>query len=155
MPCTLALDLGTRTGWALRDSAGRLHSGMWKLDEEQRELTLWSHLDGSRTAHDVKQVVVEKAIMYPGHYSGSTVGPGLAGVLRLFVQHHQIPLVELTPSAVKKCATGKGNAKKALVRKAMQAQFPDQEIRGDDQADALAVLYCHETGGLPLLASCT
>jgi Holliday junction resolvasome RuvABC endonuclease subunit len=149
---TLALDLGTNCGWCVRVTDGSLHSGTWKLTTIDRERRLWEYLDGTRQAHKPDRVVVEKGIVYPGRPAGAVVGFALHGVLRLFCQFYSLKLSELTPAAVKKCATGKGNAKKALVREAMVARFPDQRIGSDDQADALAVLFTFECDGLPLMA---
>lgn len=46
-------------------------------------------------------------------------------------------VVEVPPAVVKKYATGKGNADKDSVLLAVARRFPDIEITGNDEADAL------------------
>lgn len=47
------------------------------------------------------------------------------------------PVVEVSPSCLKKYATGKGNAGKDAVLAAVVRRYPDVEITGNDEADAL------------------
>jgi crossover junction endodeoxyribonuclease RuvC len=48
-------------------------------------------------------------------------------------------VVEASPTTVKKFATGKGNAGKTEVMAKMIREFPDIEIRNDNEADALTL----------------
>ena len=50
-----------------------------------------------------------------------------------------VPVVEVTPSGLKKYATGKGNADKDTVLLAVARRFPDVEIRNNNEADALVL----------------
>ncbi|MFY7069611.1 hypothetical protein ACOQFV_27450 [Nocardiopsis changdeensis] len=50
-----------------------------------------------------------------------------------------VPVAIIPPSTLKLWATGRGNADKVSMTKAMSARFPDVEITSSDEADALAL----------------
>lgn len=50
-----------------------------------------------------------------------------------------IPWAEVSPTALKKYATGKGNADKDTVLLAVARRFPDHAISSNDEADAVAL----------------
>ena len=50
-----------------------------------------------------------------------------------------IPWAEVAPTALKKYATGKGNAPKDTMMLAVARRFPEWEITGNDEADAVAL----------------
>ena len=52
-----------------------------------------------------------------------------------------IPVVEVSPSALKKFACNKGNANKTEVVSAMARLWPDVEVRDDNGWDALALAH--------------
>lgn len=84
-------------------------------------------------------VVVETLSM------GSQTGQHLtrAGLWHLVmeaVDAADIPWAGVTPTAVKKYATGKGNAGKDEVLLAVARRFPDWEVTGNDEADALVLM---------------
>ena len=155
----LALDLGTKCGWSVRDASGRLHSGAWMLTAAEypnRWLALWDHLEQAHTAHAFTTVVFEDVHRHTGTRAAHVYG-GLKAVLEMWVESHanqgaKINLCWWNVATIKRTATGKGNAKKPAMIAAMKARFGDQDVWSDDVADALAVLYTHECGGLPLLA---
>ena len=51
------------------------------------------------------------------------------------------PLVEISPSAVKKFATGKGTADKVAVAVAVSKLWPDVDAKNDNEWDALALAH--------------
>ncbi len=51
-----------------------------------------------------------------------------------------IPWAEVPPTVLKKYATGKGNADKDTVLLSVARRFPDYPIRGNDEADAVALV---------------
>lgn len=51
----------------------------------------------------------------------------------------ELRLVEVTPQAVKKYATGKGNASKDEVLAAVVRRYPDVEVGNNNEADALVL----------------
>lgn len=145
---TLALDLATCTGWALRDEKDQCHSGAWKLGDSSdpggRYLTLWEYLEGLRLAHGMPRLVAEKPIIYQGRLSGARVAFGLLATVQLFGRLHDQRVEEIDPNVVKKAVTGNGGADKKAVFRAVGELYPDQLLGGFDQADALAVLYTFE-----------
>lgn len=145
---TLALDLATCTGWAMRDEKGQCHSGAWKLGDSSdpggRYLTLWEHIEGLRLAHGMPRLVAEKPIIYKGRPSGARVAFGLLATVQLFGRLHDQRVTEIDPNVVKKAVTGNGGAGKPVVLLAVQGLYPDQRVGSFDQADALAVLYTFE-----------
>lgn len=50
-----------------------------------------------------------------------------------------VPVVEVPPSSRMKYATGKGNAAKDAVLAAVVRRYPDVEVTGNDEADALVL----------------
>ncbi|MBA3907928.1 MAG: hypothetical protein H0X35_14780, partial [Pseudonocardiales bacterium] len=52
---------------------------------------------------------------------------------------HGYPVAEVTPTARAKYATGKGNAGKDAVLAAVVRRYPDVEVSGNDEADALVL----------------
>lgn len=59
-------------------------------------------------------------------------------VYRAF-QVNEIPVAVVTPSQLKKYATGSGAADKFAVHAAVIKRYPDIEVKGADQADALVL----------------
>ena len=62
----------------------------------------------------------------------------LGGVLRLFLHEQNIPFVEIAPSAVKKFATGKGNAQKHEVAAHVQKRW-NVMFKTNDETDAYVI----------------
>lgn len=142
----LALDLATKTGWAVRLDDGSVESGVWCFCENRRELDL------SRSVRDtilyakdkMEAIVIEQPIMYRGRPSNISVAFGLRSIVRLVCQENRIAFEEIPPATVKKAATGKGNAGKPLVLSCMEIAFK-KKLMSYDEADALAVLFAWES----------
>lgn len=60
-------------------------------------------------------------------------------VVGRLVESHGITVVEVPPACVKKYATGKGNASKDQVLAAVVRRYPDVDVSGNDEADALVL----------------
>lgn len=60
-----------------------------------------------------------------------------SGLWWLIVAELQVPVMEVPPTVRMKYATGKGNAQKDDVLTSVVRRYPDIEVRGNDQADAL------------------
>ena len=80
--------------------------------------------------------------------SGNEVGKMLAGALLPELEERGLHNAAPTPVQVKKAACGKGNANKAHMASAAAQLWPHYEIpkefdpkKGDDEADALCILY--------------
>ena len=143
----LAIDPGTKCGWALRTGDGQLHSGVWDLSQKRgdgggmRYLRFHKKLLEVHEAHPLDYVLYEKPIGHPKHRSGMMVTAGVVGVLLTFCEAHEITnYEEYPPASIKKLATGKGNSKKEVVLAAARERWPDREIVDDNEADALWLL---------------
>lgn len=151
----LALDVGTSTGWAARDGRGAVTSGRERFDVRRNESTgmrvlrfrawLRETLDLLRPA----LVVYERPVLHRKQHKGQPVGFQLEAALILELEDRGIEYTAPTAAEVKRAATGKGNAGKLAVANAMEERWAHYAVpvgfdpkRGDDEADALAVLVC-------------
>jgi len=141
----LALDLGTRTGWALQHLDGTITSGTEQFKPQRFEgggmrflrFKRWlteikSHADGIGALYfeEVRRHVSTDA----AHAYG-----GFLATLTAWCEHHNIPYQGVPVGTIKKHATGKGNASKeemiaATIKRGLK-------VADDNEADALALLY--------------
>ena len=141
----LALDLGTTTGWALRDRTGRITSGSQSFKPRRFEgggmrflrfkgwLTeLKAHADG------IDALVFEEVRRHVSTDAAHAYG-GFLATLTAWCEHHGIPYQGVPVGTIKKHVTGKGNASKDEMMAAMRARgyLPTD----DNEADALALLH--------------
>jgi len=141
----LALDLGTTTGWALRQLDGTISSGTVAFKPQRFEgggmrfLRFKRWLNELRqTAGDIQGVVLEEVRAHAGVDAAHAYG-GFLGHLTAWCEQHHIPYQGVPVGTIKKHATGKGNAGKAAMIAAAQARgFQPQD---DNEADALALLH--------------
>ncbi|KCB52753.1 hypothetical protein L537_3377 [Bordetella hinzii 1277] len=141
----LALDLGTKTGFALRRSDGRVAHGTevftprasWTPGQKWQRFRVWL----SRTIVDfhISTVAFEDV---KAHGKGAVLAAhaygGFRAMMEMVADQHNVRLVPVGVGVVKKHWTGKGNADKA----AMLAQARARGFRPetDNDADALAIL---------------
>ena len=152
----LALDLGTKTGWALHGQGQLITSGtaLFKNDRWQgggmRFLRFKQWLtEIKQMAGGLDAVFVEEVRRHAGVDAAHAYGGFLAHVTA-WCEHHQIPYEAVPVGTIKRHATGKGNANK-------QAMIVAMRNRGfnpvdDNEADALALLgwaQNHRMGGAP------
>lgn len=83
-------------------------------------------------------------VVVEGLSMGSQTGQHLtrAGLWHLAmeaVDAADIPWAQVPPTTLKKYATGKGNAAKDAMMLAVARRFPDWDVTGNDEADALAL----------------
>lgn len=138
----LALDLGTKTGWAWHD--GQLCNSGTRINRATKkhhpghvyrvyEAWLDSLLDSFRP--DV--VYFEQVRRHLGTDAAHKYG-GFHAILACQCAVRDIRLEGVPVQTIKKHATGKGNAGKGLMISAMSR--PDFEPCDDNEADALALL---------------
>ena len=146
----LALDLATRTGYAVLDLDGkRIDSGTWQSTPTAKHPCRWQRwLDGFTKVSwepwfggGLACIAVEASISYGdrGRANSGRIGFGLRAHLELWASRRGIEIAEFAPATVKLVAAGKGNASKAQVATAMRRRFRLAELAGGDEADALAV----------------
>ncbi len=141
----LALDLGTKCGYAY-EFKGIFDSGVFDFTKSRhqgggmRYLRFRHELDRLlRYAGSIGMVVYEEVRRHRATDAAHVYG-GLLGVLSAFCEEHGIPYEGIPVGTIKKYATGKGNADKEAVMKAMRAVGYDP--KDDNEADALALYFC-------------
>jgi Holliday junction resolvasome RuvABC endonuclease subunit len=140
----LSLDLGTRTGWALRTVDGRVTSGSQSFKSGRFDGGGMRYLRFRRwltelkaSAGGIDEVHFEEVRRHAGVDAAHAYG-GFLATLTAWCEHQGIPYSGTPVGAIKKHATGKGNADKATVVVAMRAKgFAPED---DNEADALALL---------------
>ena len=144
----LALDLGQNTGWALRDGRGLITSGTQQFKPGRFEgggmplLRFVSWLDAlSRAAGPLGGVFFEEVRAHKGTAAAHAYGAFL-GHLSAWCESNGVPYQGIPVATIKRAATGRGNAGKDEVIRAMRSLGFDP--RDDNEADALALLQCVE-----------
>lgn len=144
-PCTLCLDLGTTTGWALTSQDGIITSGRIKLKQDRWQgggmrYLRFKHWLGEikRHAGVIDQVFFEEVRRHLGTDAAHTYG-GFMAMLTAWCEHHEIPYEGVPVGTIKRFITGKGNAnKRAVINAVKNLGFQPAD---DNEADALALLH--------------
>lgn len=158
MTTILALDLGTKTGYALAKNGKRIISGMRDGASDRfsgggmRYLKFRKWLSEMNENQHVDIVFYEevRAHMAPkakGKKGGGSMlvdaahaYGGFLAILTAWCEENKIPYEGLPVGSIKKRATGKGNASKELVKKAMLGHWGLASVEDDNESDALAIL---------------
>jgi hypothetical protein len=145
----LALDLGTSTGWAVREPTGAILHGVADFSTGRFEgggmrylrFTRW--LDEMR-GDGIGAIWFEEVRRHAGTSAAHVYG-GLMASLTSWAELRGIPYAAVPVGTIKKHATGKGNAgKEAMIAAAVARGFSPTN---DNDADALAILHwAIETG---------
>ena len=141
----LALDLGTTTGWALRDRTGRITSGSQSFKPQRFEGGGMRYLRFGRWISEIQTSVSELQFLYfeevRRHASTDAAHAygGFLATLTAWCEHHGVPYQGVPVGTIKKHATGKGNASKDEMMAAVRAR--GHAPADDDEADALALLH--------------
>lgn len=140
----LALDLGTRTGWAIhRPAMPEPISGTMDFTTKRWESPAVRFLHFRQSIpellFEIDHVVYERVHRHAGTDAAHFYG-GLLAELQVACLERNLPFEGFTPGQIKKHATGKGNADKDAMIAAASARWPQQLIRDDNQADALWLL---------------
>lgn len=152
----LALDLGTRTGWALLRADGRVESGQERFPVKDGEGQGIRYVRFRRWLLDMKQAhpdlaeLVYEQVMGHGAFQviASHVYGGMQATLQAFGEHHQIAYRSIGVSTIKKQFAGHGKASKTDVIR--QCEALGYRPASDNEADAIALLHV-ATGRCPLL----
>lgn len=142
--CLLALDLGTTMGFAVQ-SEGAIVSGSNDYKPRRHESANMRFLTFQRWLADmhkkvgITEVVYEEVHRHRGVAAAHIYG-GFLAVLAAFCEERCIPYEGVTVQAIKKFATGKGNADKDAVMAAVKEKWGFNP-KDDNEADALALLH--------------
>lgn len=139
----LALDLGTKTGFAIFSPPAVVLSGTWDLkptrheSEGQRYVKLNRKLSEIHAASPITEVYFEAVERHAGTIAAHVYG-GLAGILKAWCIEHGREYRGVPVGKIKKSWTGSGAASKELMIKV--AREKGYEVIDDNEADALALL---------------
>jgi crossover junction endodeoxyribonuclease RuvC len=139
----LAIDIGTKTGWALGTRDGKIISGT-KLfvagkneAPGQRWLKFRAFLTETGRANEIHAIYFEDVKNHAGVLAAHAYG-GFLAHLQYWCELNNIPCKGVGVGQIKKHWTGKGNAKKEqMIAAAEEKGF---KVTDDNQADALALL---------------
>ena len=148
----LALDLGTKTGWAVQPTKGPVQSGTETFRPNRFEgggmrylrFTDWL-VEIAMMTGGLHRVVFEEVRRHAGTDAAHAYG-GFLATLTGWCEQHEVPYQGVPVGTIKRHVTGKGNADKAAVIAAIRARgFNPAD---DNEADALAILlWATETQG--------
>ena len=139
----LALDLGShRTGWAFGLAGAVKGTGVWRLVGKQarfegagmryvRLRLLLEEIIGAVKPH---RVVYEEVRRHLGVDAAHAYGASL-GVLQSVCEVLGVPYMAVPVAAIKRCATGKGNASKKEMTEAFEGAT-GKKPETDDEDDA-------------------
>lgn len=156
----LALDLATRTGWAIQEGTGPILSGVQEFKLGRGESPGMRYIRFERWLAEmlvapavplalspprnrVDLVVYEQSLRFHLGGSASDIAGALVGFLQAACARYGIEHLPVNVATIKKFATGKGNAKKPEMILRAVASWPEQFGPGapdDNQADALHLL---------------
>lgn len=140
----LALDLGTKTGWALR-LQGRFEHGVQEFVVKRGESPGMRYVRFNRWLRETGTYATFIAYEAPHHRGGAAteVANGFATRVQEFCAEMGAEHTAVHTATLKKWLTGSGNAKKPEMMAAVAARWCAVET--DDEADAIALLHYVET----------
>ena len=148
----LALDLGTVTGWAMRDPDGTVASGTMSFRPDRfsgggMRFLRFKHwlTEVKNAAGSIDAIYLEEVRRHAGTSAAHIFGGWLA-ILTAWCEHHGIPYQGVPVGTIKLPVTVRGNAPKQEVIEAVKARgFTPAD---DNEADAIALLlWAMEHGG--------
>lgn len=155
----LALDLGTKCGFAILRADGRVLSGQVGLHPRAGEgpgaryirFRRWLH-EAHAQHPDLRELAFEEVMGHgPGQVLAAHVYGGLLATLQVFAEQVRLPLRPFGVGVVKKRFTGSGRAGKDDV--VAQCRALGFDPKTEDEADAIALLHV-ATGREPILTMC-
>lgn len=140
----LALDLGTKTGWAIRKSSGEIISGTdnFKVSYFQSQGMMFLSfkrwlIELNHSCGDIDYIYFEAVRRHLGTDAAHIYG-GFLAHLTAFAESRKIEYKGVGVGTIKKHITAKGNASKQQVIEAIKSKgFKPVD---DNEADALALL---------------
>lgn len=146
---TLALDLGSTTGYAINRN-GRVESGAESFHPRKGEgdgmryVKFRAWLVNMKTWNpDLSRIVFEEVMRHgPGQVIAAHVYGGFLATLQSFAEHHGLAYEGFGVGVIKKAWTGNGSAKKPeMIARCKALGFNPQ---CDNEADAIALLHVAE-----------
>lgn len=146
----LGIDPGSRcTGFGLLSLQGTnlryLHSGVIQCKQAtmtERLQFIQSSLHHLIAQHQPQHVAIESIFTCRNPQSALKLGQA-RGVALAAVGKFNLPVAEYAPRLIKQAVVGKGSADKAQMRQVMKMLLKLETLPGPDEADALAIAWCH------------
>ena len=144
----LALDIGCKMGWAIGLGVGDVVSGTKEFRNGRHEgggmrwlqFREWlAHMHDKHGPLDA--IFYEEVRRHEGVDAAHAYG-GFQAHLAAWCEASSVPYQGVPVGTIKKAATGKGNAGKAVMIAAMRAR--GYQPGDDNEADALALLICQD-----------
>jgi hypothetical protein len=140
----LALDLGSTTGWALRDATGVITSGVQQFRPNRFEgggmaFLRFNHWlsELADSPGPIAAVFFEEVRAHAGTLAAHVYG-GFLAHLEAWAEFRDVPYQGVPVGTIKRFIAGKGNADKQAVIAAVKARgFAPAD---DNEADAIAIL---------------
>lgn len=138
----LALDTATKTGWALMLNGKVYESGVQDFSKRRGEsngglfLRFRHWLNQMVAQNDIKLIAYERA-----HHRGGAATElcvNLTGRVQECAAEHSIEVTTIPTMTLKKWATGKGNADKAMMMERTEKEIGRKCI-DDNEADAILI----------------
>lgn len=140
----VSLDLGTTMGWAAHIDSAPVTSGTVCFKHSRFEgggmrfLKFTRFLDELHSLQHISHVYFEEVRRHLGVDAAHAYG-GFMAHLSAWCEQKKIPYQGVPVGTIKKHATGKGNASKAMVIESVKRR--GHQPSDDNEADALALLY--------------
>lgn len=130
----LALDPATKLGWATATQSGTIHfRRSIKKNAYERLQHFRDWLVQMIHKHSITHIVYEKPV--GGQYLATRSHSHFEGIIMLVCLDHLIEYTYISPGAIKKFATGKGNATKELMMSAYRRKYGKEPL-DDNECDA-------------------
>lgn len=146
----LAIDPGTKCGWAAGNCEAILGGGTWDLTSKHHEshgMRFWrfqQKLHFINCITPLFAIVYEEVRMHRGVQAAHIYG-GFEAHIQSFCMEHTLIYISVPVGTIKKHITGKGNASKSAVIKAVRTKLK-VPVDDDNHADALALFdYARKT----------
>jgi Holliday junction resolvasome RuvABC endonuclease subunit len=138
----IGIDPGTSCGWAVLDANGkRIASGVWDLKPRRHEgggmryLRCRGYFEALLAGRGMVVVGYEEVRRHAGTTAAHVYG-GIIAQIGSICEAREVPYAAYPVGTIKRLATGKGNASKALMKAAARERWP--RFAGEhDEADAL------------------
>lgn len=140
----LAIDLGTKTGWASIDRNGKIKSGVQDFKTTRFESVGMRYLKFKRWLSDINialdgvDIIYFEAVRRHLGVDASHAYGAFMGQLMVWCEHHQIPYQGVPVGTIKKFACNHGGASKQdMITSAKNNGF---DVETHDEADAIHIL---------------
>jgi Holliday junction resolvasome RuvABC endonuclease subunit len=139
----LALDLASNTGWAVQRRDGKVETGVYVCLRTaiagRRWVRFRDWLKQTIDFEDHELVIFEEPFIHMKHVSGIGISYGFKTVVELLAAQHEITCCSISATALKKWATGRGNADKSVML--TYARSMGWNLSDDNEVDARFLLH--------------